>query len=309
MASSRKAGTNESRWTNPGDAGSFEAGVNTIGTSGYDYTSFSTWEADTDLDLVTNTASPVLELMESMTLTNLSCAGSTTSTAYFRCVRNNSAVRHGGVAGAGAQLTGATAGNTLNVGENNVHLWDLDVITSFSSASSYKNFSVGAYTGVQWVGCLSKMNNSGAGVGSGFQYDNSGHTALRIVNCCAYECDGDGFHTRLNDTCIYNCTSVDNAGWGFQYTTQSPIMKNCIGHGNAGGDFEGAQNTSTHNLSSDTSAPPYNTYYTSKTVTFVDAANDDYRITNDADVVGTGTDLSADGGFAFDDDVAYTTRS
>jgi len=61
------------------------------------------------------------------------------------------------------------------------------------------------------------------------------------------------------------------------------------------------------NITSDATSPDGTTFQ-NKTITYTDAAGDDYS-TNDTDVVGVGTDLSADSIFAFSTDILGITRS
>jgi len=65
--------------------------------------------------------------------------------------------------------------------------------------------------------------------------------------------------------------------------------------------------SSTNNLASDTTTPEYNTYYDSKTVSFVDAANGDCHLkSDDTSAIDYGADLSAE---FFTDDIDGVTRS
>jgi hypothetical protein len=63
--------------------------------------------------------------------------------------------------------------------------------------------------------------------------------------------------------------------------------------------------TSDNNVTSDGTSP--DTGHDNKTITYTDAANGDYS-TSDSDVVGIGTDLSADSEFPFDTDIKGDTR-
>lgn len=112
--------------------------------------------------------------------------------------------------------------------------------------------------------------------------------------------------TGVNRGFNYNNTSYGNVtGFNFGNTN---ILSNNIGYNNTT-DFSGtAEATSTNNLSKDTTAPPLNTYYVSKTLTFVGTgagAENFHLVSTDTDAIDKGADLSG----TFTDDIDGVTRS
>lgn len=307
MASSRRTGTNEGRWN--GSALATDR-VNTYDSAGgKDYTSLVTWEQATDIDV--GEVSPVIECYSGTHALSaqVSLAGATnTSATYRRIIRAASTARHAGVPTAGVIFTGAIDYGLFVLNEPYAILQDVHIVNATNSANYTGGVVLGNQAGLQVVGCLLKATNAGSAVASGV-YAETAFNDFVVVNCIAYECKTNGFSLRGTSSIIYNCTAVGNGNYGFG-STQSTMgtVKNCLAQSNTGGDFrDSTWAGSATCLSSDTTSPTE--ALRSKTVTFVDADNDDYRITNDADAVGAGTDLSSDPVFAFDDDIAFTTRS
>lgn len=110
---------------------------------------------------------------------------------------------------------------------------------------------------------------------------------------------------------VYNNT-IANCRTGFAGSTRT-ILKNNIGYNNTY-DYSGSVGaaSSTNNLSKDASAPAYNTYYTNKTLTFVNATigatSDFHLVTSDTDAIGKGTNLSADSILPFSTDIDGVAR-
>ena len=98
MASARKTATNEH--------------ISTYGNATRNYTSMVTWEADTDIDLVTATQSEVLECYDDADSFDDYCPllGATTNSSYFRIVRPASGQGHDGTPNNGFNIA-----NTANV--------------------------------------------------------------------------------------------------------------------------------------------------------------------------------------------------
>jgi hypothetical protein len=316
MASARRTGTNESKWSTPGGAGTWSAGANTFGAAGFgrDYTSLGLWETDTDVDLVTDQVSAVLECYAdaaSYVSNGLSIAGATTSATYRRILRAAATARHNGVPGAGVKFVNSTGGvySLLAAGEAYCCIYDVEAVLTSTVTSSVSAIAASSVAGTEMVGLLVSATTSGAGgTACGIRAANAAND-YRVANCIAYGCSHDGFLLRGTTARVVNCTAVGNGGYGFSFLTNAVIWINNIGSGNTGGDFDGAGATgTTHNLSSDTSAPGA-TNYRSKTLTFVNAAAKDYRLAStDTEAIGKGTSLAADATWAFDDDIAFTVR-
>jgi len=109
----------------------------------------------------------------------------------------------------------------------------------------------------------------------------------------------------------YNNTLYNN-GVGIKGSYDYQRVKNNICYNNAA-DYSGTFNSnSTNNLSKDGNAPPYNTYYTGKTLTFTNttAGSEDLHLAStDTDAIAKGADLSADPNLAFTTDIDGQTRS
>lgn len=308
MASSRRTGTNESKWS----GGAWSAGVNSFGTAGggRDYTSLTTWETDTDVDIVTATVSPVLECYRDATSyaqNAITFSGATTNATYRRFIRAASGARHAGVSGAGILFTGTGGFQGL---EDYFALQDVEIVTAANSSAAVYGYAPDP-PGGEGIGLLLKATNAGSGLGYGAYSTPSNRNGRVLANCIVYECEADGYSFQAGATTpikIYNCTSVNNGGYGFTYATTQPVYKNCIGYNNTTADWNGTGGTGTdYNLSKDASAPGTNNFV-SKTLAFSNAAADDYRLAaTDTDAINVGTSLAADT-WAFDDDIAFTTR-
>ena len=109
---------------------------------------------------------------------------------------------------------------------------------------------------------------------------------------------------------IYNNTIYGNAT-GIVSGGTTTTVKNNIAYNNTT-DYSGTFNSvSTNNLSKDTTAPPLNTYYTGKTLTFTNTTSgseDFHLISSDTDAINKGADLSADSNLPFNTDIDGNTR-
>jgi hypothetical protein len=118
---------------------------------------------------------------------------------------------------------------------------------------------------------------------------------------------GSDFRNLTTTVYCYNNTFY-NFHIGINTDGTTIIAKNNISYNNSH-DFIGTFNaTSTNNLSLDTTAPPFNTYYTEKTLTFtsVSAGTEDFHLAStDTDAIDKGVDLSG----TFTDDIDGVTRS
>jgi len=308
MASSRRTGTNESRWT----GSEWASGVNTFAASGADYSDLSVWESDTGQNLVTATRSAVLECAAgTYTVTSVILFwGADTNSSYMRIVRANSSSRHGGIPGVGAKFLSTTG--SIQFAEHYLKLHDLEFVGAYNSADALAGFQDAGYGYLSWefVGLLASGSNSGSGIGCGCSFV-SGHTYNVIANCVFYGSDEDGCVSTTYVGGFYNCSAINNGRYGFTLGagTSSPF-KDCIGYGNATADYYGTFPTgTTHNLSSDATAPAVGVYYRSKSLTFENVGADNYDLVRaDSDAIAQGANLSADGTFAFNDDIAFSAR-
>ncbi len=150
-----------------------------------------------------------------------------------------------------------------------------------------------------------------------FDYDYAYKTTYEVWNNIVYgfatKCIGISYGGSSSDTdYIYNNT-VYGCGTGVLYNGGGKvIVKNNIAYNNTI-DYSGSFNSSsTNNLSEDGTAPPFNTYYTGKTLTFVNtgAGTENFHLVSaDTDAIDKGADLHADTNLAFDTDIDGQART
>ncbi|MFH1046421.1 MAG: LamG-like jellyroll fold domain-containing protein, partial [Candidatus Omnitrophota bacterium] len=122
----------------------------------------------------------------------------------------------------------------------------------------------------------------------------------------AFRQDVTGIFYYYNQT-IYNC-SVGIDGWGGGHVAKNCITQSCTAGFVNPGDFD---SSSTHNLSEDGTAPPYNTYYTGKSVIFKDELGSppDFHLgPTDIEARDKGTSLSSDANLPFSTDIDSESR-
>ena len=156
--------------------------------------------------------------------------------------------------------------------------------------------------------CLAKGDNSAGQDGLVLTGGGAAATTIHIVNCLAYNCAGAGIRKAVYnasiDYTIYSNT-IDNCGNGLIFNSGFNTFNNFnnLLTGNTT-DYSGSSATTDNNVTSDATSP--DTAHRNKTVTY-DAGADVFT-TSDADVVGLGTDLSADSLFPFSTDIAGVAR-
>jgi len=310
MASSRRTGTNEQ--------------ISTYGdvTRDYQVGELSVWEAFTDVDLVTIVTSFVLECYDDAASFDdyVNLDGATTNSSYFRIIRPASGEEHDGTPNNGFTFNNTTDAHTIKVSENYSSIQDLIIISTINSATlRYGLVLNGAYN--LGVGCLIKSNNSGTGINRGITLNNGGtQTGTVLINCLAYECEGIGIAIIANTgqtNTAYNCISCDNSDDGFyMYGVSAGTVKltNCLSYNNNGKDFNSNGTpieTITYCASADATADDWGGAGNriNQAFTFIDIGTDDYHLaSNDTGARNFGTDLSADGTFAFNDDIDSEIR-
>lgn len=296
MASSRQPGTN--------------ALVSTFGGAGQgrDYTSFAVWEAFSDVDCVGTATSYHLDMYDDAVFTEvLQLFGATTNATYYRSFGAAEDEMHDGTPNSGVRFNITSDQYGVRAIEHNVRIHDLVITHAVNRTST--SFAVQVSVGGVIAGCVIKGTNSGTGLGRGIHIQ-SAATDITIVNTIVYECEFDGIWLDSSGTVrVSNCSLVDNGGVGLKRTDGTVVAKNVLSDGNSAGDFSGTFDASSvTNASGDATAPGTGSR-TTQTVTFVDAASDDYHLdTNDTGALGYGTDLSADT-FPFDDDIDGQTIS
>lgn len=290
MASSRKVGTNEE--------------IATYGT-GKTYTSLATWEADTDIDLVTATKSCVLEVYgNSYNDGNCILAGATTNTSYFRIIRpaSGNKLTSGAISTKHFNYTPNNGNQLFSITEENSEIQDL-VVRRYGNFNGNMNCLNTSGHNSGFVGCVAidcanaYLAQDVVGI---IIWPAEGKTSY-AKNCLAHNCDGSGFALSgaifgtYKYPVAYNCTSVGNRLYGF--SGDSSTYCTCYGcgaDGNSGGDF------STIALINCSDATP----------TFA-AGTDNFHL-GAADTVWKGADTNTGSWHSscgYDDDVDGDTRS
>jgi len=284
MASSRKTATNEN--------------ISTYGT-GKDYTVLATWEAATDIDLVTATQSEVLECYDTDASFNdyVSLAGATTNASYFRIIRPASGQGHDGTPNNGVTFISTTDADCVIISESNSQIQDIIARLNINSVTS-RSILRATSPLAGFIGCIAFNGvNAGTGVIVGMTLEPTSPDKAFAVNCLSHNNDARGFWAGGTGTkYLYNCTAVGNAGNGFERTAGTAIAKNCLSSGHTN-DWNGTWTQTT--CSAEDAAP-----------TYVNAAGDDFHLAaGDTTWIDAGTDLSADADYAFNDDIDKTTIS
>lgn len=303
MATSRRTATNEN--------------ISTYGAggSGRDYTALTTWELATDIDLVTATQSEVLECYDDAAEFNdrSNFGGATTNSSYFRIIRPAGTIGTGGWQGNdgtpnnGVKFHNQAASNGWNISEDYFSLQD--IIYQMTNPDSANTIGISMLnTSNLMVGVIGIDITSANGAARGLRLQNDS----KAVNCININCDTWGFEFSAGTCYFYNCNSLNNGGDGFiDGGATAGICKNCLSDGNGNEDFDsgGTFTGSTNNASGDATAPGTSPRI-NQTFTFVAAGSNDYHLTSsDTGAHTFGADLSADGVFAFDDDIDGETRT
>lgn len=302
MATSRRTGTNEQ--------------ISTYGTAGRDYTSLDTWEAATDIDLVTATQSEVLECYDDAAEfdDNVGMAGATTNASYFRIIRPAGTIGdagwqgHDGTPNNGFKIHN-TAGSQQAIDINEAYSSAQDIIIQQTNPDSSTTPGLNADGGFNLlVGMILVDITSGDGTARGVVLQGE----AIAVNCISIRVDTRGFladNDASDESYYLNCTAID-CDVGFEIFSGALVYWiNCLADGSISIDFGTTATVSQNNASSDGTATGTGSR-TNQTFTFVNAGNDDYHLaSNDAGARTFGQDLSAYGVFAFDDDIDGQLRS
>jgi hypothetical protein len=283
LASSRRAGTNES-------ISDYEGG-----SPDYTEGQFGTWEAATDNNNVTGAVSPVLEVYAEggggslWDETAVDFLGGTNNATYMRIVRPAAGNKHSGIIVTDGSAAGfrdaATTPSYLFQLADTGPIYFQDLIITRTGIDNLYDCGIKVLSGctAHVVGCLVFGFE-----GRGIQLESGGAIA---VNCVVHAVDRCMFTSGITVYC-YNVTengctrnSIFNSG--------TATTKNCVWD-------TAISNSGTHNQTTNVTGTP----------TYVDAAGDDFHLDPDDTVaLDNGTDLSADGTFAFDDDIDGDTRS
>ena len=301
MATSRRSATNEN--------------ISTFGAGGFgrDYTDVNTWAAATEIDLVSAAQSEVLELYDDAASFNqkIVVEAATTNASYFRIVRpagvkgEASWQGHDGTPNNGVFFSiSGVGGDAWRIDESFSSFQDLLIKAVLNDVNPRSVYDVRG-ADVEIVGCIA-FDSSNIGTSTliaGFEQSEDNF----CINCLALNCELDGFQIDgATDAYAYNCTAVNNGSDGF-FNKGNGTCKNCLADGNSP-DFSGSP-AGNNNASGDGTATGTGSRI-NQTFTFVATGSDNYHLASgDAGAKDFGADLSADGVFAFDDDIDWETRT
>lgn len=262
---------------------------------GEDYTSLATWEADTDTDLVTATSGYVLTCSSGVHNDRVAMDGATTSADYFRVIRGADGQRGTRTSGARFEYSGTASGTTsefliFNLDENYASCFDIAVGATAVSGNARYCF-ISQATAVKTIGCTAYGAGSIGRVEGFCAY----YGSIIVANCFGTNFGSNtyssGVWSSINGTVtVYNSTFTNSRNGLYSYYG-TLTSKNCV-------------------LMNNTYATAGAVSQTTNATSGVTFAADGYHLaSNDTGAIGAGTDLSADGTFAFDDDIDGETRS
>ncbi|MFZ2125844.1 MAG: right-handed parallel beta-helix repeat-containing protein [Candidatus Saccharimonadales bacterium] len=264
---------------------------------GKDYSLLSTWESDTDTDLVMSKIGYVLSCSARTHNDSLTISGATTNSSYFRVIRATGINKHNGTALGGVKfsVTNLAAPSVFIVQEDYVGLYDFIITGSLNYdvtvGGGLLTSVVNGYLRCVGLITYSISNNYGLFKGCGIRFNSTAESYA--INCLSYKNEGDGFYSYSTGSAnkFYNCTAYSNGGFGFEGSIgQTHTVKNCIAQSNTAGSFSGGTWAQTACVTTG--------------VSFVSVATDNYHL-NPADTIAInqGTDLSTDIAFPFCDDI------
>jgi hypothetical protein len=264
-------------------------------------------------DLPTRDEIMIFECYSFQDTTNVVIDGWTTDATRYIRVYTPTAERHDGKYNNSKYRLEITSANGIDVFESFVRLEGLQIMVTEATSTARRGILLRGLVGNYRISnCIVKGVLSGTATGHGIEA--FGDSPLRIWNTIVYDfvngttvCrgfynDGDG------STFFYNCTA-QNCWIGFADGLGTTTCKNCLSQSCNDG-FSGTFTNSNDNCSDIASDAP-GTNPETGSVTFVDAASDDFHLASgDTVAKDKGEDLSAgDGTITFTDDIDGVTRS
>ena len=221
--------------------------------------------------------------------------GATTTVDFFRVIKAASGEGHSGTPATGVHFNSTVNGSMFRLEEDFCSLQDLLLSLTIASGSGDQQcariYNATAPAGVSVVGCIAFDSTSNGGTVTGFYAAVTGESAY-FVNNAAHNNDGDGFKVNGGTVYHYNCVGNANASQGFDQDSGTAIATNCISSNNVTADWNGTWTKTT----------TYDSH-----PGFDDPTNGDFLWVDTSwtgwMVPAFGTDLSADGAYAFDDDI------
>ncbi|MCK5613313.1 hypothetical protein KAR91_66190, partial [Candidatus Pacearchaeota archaeon] len=263
---------------------------------GKDYSVLQTWEAATDIDLVTATNGEVLECYKGAHADNIFTSGATTNSSYFRVIKPASGEGHSGIPKSDSSCVEfhGTQNNLFTLEETYFQLHDL--VLKSTAIGDYCNVIKLQFDQTKVIGCLVYDSAGATSEHRGILCNATGGTTY-VINCLVHNIQDYGILAQNGTGYIYNCTATDCDVRGFQqWGGGTGIAKNCVAEDNSPAQWGG---TWTKTTCTDDDG-----------VVFNNTAGDDYTLdSTDTIAKDQGTDLSGDGNYAFDDDILGNTRS
>jgi hypothetical protein len=283
MATSRRTGTNE-------HIGTYDS------AGGKDYTSLSTWETTTDVDLTAGGIgqSEVLECYKGVHDDIINVQGATTDASFFRIIRPAPGEIHSGIPksdGTCVEFHNTGATYVFRINESFFQLQDL-VLKSLAVGGTNNVINL-SEADISLIGLLI-YDSVLATINRAISVTPGGGNSAYIINCLIHNVKTRGVFCSTGTTYLYNLT--ENDGGSLALEIQAPATcnsKNCVLDGPIFND--GVHNQTTNTLN---------------TPIYRGISSDNFHLhKTDTVARGNGTDLSADGDFAFDDDIDLETRS
>lgn len=229
-------------------------------------------------------------------------------------IRSATADRHNGTKNSGARIVlNGTAGIYFSINTSGILVSWMEIYLSSTSANQYaflneNNSGVNDPIIMDHNIVYGNTANT-TGTVSGVLFNDNFGRNNNIYSNVFFDLRTYGIFAfgRFRTTNVFNNT-VYGCGTGIYCWNDSGsdvLLKNNISVGNTT-DYGGTCSAnSTHNLASDTTAPEFNTYWDSKTISFVDATNRNLHLASgETDAIDAGTDLGNDTGTGkFDVDI------
>lgn len=255
-------------------------GGHTIGASGADYTTITSWESTEqgiDNDLVNGDEILQAQVFDETIIDQFTIDGFTVGSSNYIEITTYAGAEHNGTPGTGAKIRGTTNWGDQKVDDAYTRIVGLEVLQDTSKGNAINLLGNGDDCTID--SCILK-----AAGGRGIDLNSTTHRTV-IKNNLIYECDIGIKCTGYNDdTTIYHNTIADCVNEGIDLIANNDAkvyISHTVCSGNAtdfqmqgfslkGGDYNAAlDNTQPGTNSFDLSADP-----------FVDSTNDDYTIDN-----------------------------
>jgi len=285
----------------------------TVKPSGGDYGTLSAWEAGQQGDLVAADEIRVAECYAMSDTTRLVIDGWTTDATRYIKITVPAAERHDGKYNTAKYRMEVSSDVTLSYYEAHILVEGVQ-FQSTSSSGNYRTVYdlVGEAGWFEFRECIFKGVLSSTAAPTAAVDIRTGGQTVYFRNCLFYD-----FINGTNDIAgiinvsatqyVYNCT-FQNSYKGIYVFGGTTVAKNCLAQSCTDG-YNGSFTSSTYNCSDITSDAP-GTNPVTGSVTFVDAANDDFHLASgDTVAKDAGTDLSADANLAFSIDIDGVTRT